>query len=432
MIKFWILILLSYTLVSANDFNNDGYADILFKKDTNETVITLIDDSGKVGQMYVMGDHNYTVEGIGDFDGNDYPDILYKKKNKGFWLRTFGPNGMETDKFVMQEGNKTIEAVADINGDGNSDIVIKNNIDQVVAYLMNGPEQIGRLFIKGNIRPWDVVGMADINGDGNSDIIFKNSKGSLVVWLMDGTHGHNGSVFFMGDRAWSVVGTGDFDGDGSDDIVFKQDNGAINIWTMNGAGKKGQIFVMGDRGYQVGTIADFNADGYDDILFKQNNGQHRIFYFDYTGKIGTVYIGKKGWTALPAKNTSPDDGDDGGGSNNLAPVWTQNEYQAENEYGGIIGNDIDDPQQILVLGGKASDPDGDTLTYAFVEIVSIPVEYDRPYWNNANFYIQDGKVYVSNLYSADLHYSGDIIIKISVSDGKEVAYANVRIEFQNI
>jgi hypothetical protein len=114
---------------------------------------------------------------------------------------------------------------------------------------------------------------------------------------------------------------------------------------------------------------------------------------------------------------------------NQAPTWTQAEYS---------GNGIDDGDnleyEVLDLNRKVSDPEGDSLTFSTtIEVVSVPNELDRSRWESANFYIKnDNILYVDNLQSTDPRISGDVVLKISVSDGTTSSTTNVRFVFTNI
>jgi hypothetical protein len=114
---------------------------------------------------------------------------------------------------------------------------------------------------------------------------------------------------------------------------------------------------------------------------------------------------------------------------NQAPTWTQTEYSGNAIY------DADNLEyEVLDLNGKVSDPEGDSLTFSTtIEVVSVPNELDRSRWESANFYIKnDNILYVDNLQSTDPRISGDVVLKISVSDGTTSSTTNVRFVFTNI
>ena len=110
---------------------------------------------------------------------------------------------------------------------------------------------------------------------------------------------------------------------------------------------------------------------------------------------------------------------------NTPPVWTQTEYD-----GNRIHDGFDNVQEILDLAGKASDANGDTITYSYEKIVSVPAELDL--WKTVNFYISNGKVYVSGLQTKNPGISGDVVIEISAYDGKIKTLTKIRVPFDNI
>ena len=57
------------------DFNGDGYADILWKKDNGKYTIKLMDSTGQIGTIWFGGGMaDWVVESINDFNGDGRAD----------------------------------------------------------------------------------------------------------------------------------------------------------------------------------------------------------------------------------------------------------------------------------------------------------------------------------------------------------------------
>ena len=177
-----------------NDFNGDGKADILWKKDNGKFTVKLMDETGETGSVFVGSETAWSVEDVNDFNADGKADILWKKDNGAYTV------------WLMDENGKT-----------------------------------GSIWI-GTKTGWSVEGTNDFNGDNKADILWKKDNGKFTVKLMDET-GETGSIFVGGETAWSVEDVNDFNADGKADILWKKDNGAYTVWTMDESGKTGSIFI---------------------------------------------------------------------------------------------------------------------------------------------------------------------------------------------
>ncbi len=86
---------------ASRDFNGDGKSDILFKQDNGAYNIWLMDESGKIGTTFVMGDRGWMAEGIGDFNGDGKSDILFKQDNGAYNIFLMDESGKIGTTFVM-------------------------------------------------------------------------------------------------------------------------------------------------------------------------------------------------------------------------------------------------------------------------------------------------------------------------------------------
>jgi kumamolisin len=222
----------------AKDFNNDGFADLIWEESaTGQRLIWLINKgvpTSAVGLPAV--DPSWHIAGVGDFLGNGQSDLV--------WERTNGQH--------------------------------------LIWILVNGVPQyaISLLTVGGG---WHVVGAGDFNGDGKADLVWENSvTGQREIWLMNNGVPTTAIQLETVDPSWHIAGVGDFLGTGQADLVWENSvTGQREIWLMhNGTSTSAINLPTVDPSWHIGGAGDFMGTGKADLIWENNvTGQRLIWVF---------------------------------------------------------------------------------------------------------------------------------------------------------
>lgn len=277
--------------VSVADFNNDGYADIVFSNNTSNAsqshmyqvlgaaggitsgllsgagvnIIALPDPNG--GSTADISETHITA--IGDFDGNGTMDFLVGQQNadsisavgSGAAFIFDGSNATNWTSFEGFTSNDylgaSISALGDINNDGFADVI---------------------------------VGAPDAGPGGQAYVVYGGDNGLVPTQItLPGLSASEGAIQNGATSASlgaSVVGIGDFDGDGFNDYAIGASganagqgkviiySGADNsqITSVTGYTNSIVLSLLGfSQDHKLGTdimsLGDINGDGKSDILF---------------------------------------------------------------------------------------------------------------------------------------------------------------------
>ena len=272
------------------DFNGDGVADILWRRENGPNRIWLMNDNGTRKSTKNPGNFGaaWDVAGVGDFNADGVADIFWRhNKNRGNRVWLMNDNG--TRKSTKNPGNFgsawDVVGVGDFNADGVDDILWRRDNQKLNRiWLMNNNGKRKQLVNPGNFgSAWDVAGVADFNADGVDDILWRHNNGRNRISFMNNDGKLDNTVNSGGlGSTWDVAGVADFNADGVDDILWRKKNGTNSIWLMNGDGTHDDIINPGSFGsaWDVAGVADFNADGLTDILWRHDNGANRIWLMD--------------------------------------------------------------------------------------------------------------------------------------------------------
>jgi hypothetical protein len=288
-----------WSVSSAGDFNNDGFADILvssvdagtnyviFGQVTGFTNIVLsqITTSQGFSIPAVNGVSGYAVSGVGDINGDHYDDIIVSAPFSGsgtcyiIFGRAINPVTVILGALTSIQGfyisgsysgerlGISVSGAGDINTDGYNDIVIGAegaNSNAGIAYVIFGNKTLNNINVadlfpnrgftisgaaNGARLGCDVAGMKDVNGDGFADVIIGAS------------------------------------GVGASYVIFGKETGFANIDVSNLAPSQGFSIhdVNGNDAFggAVGSAGDFNGDGYSDYIIGAPHSHSRA---------GTVYV----------------------------------------------------------------------------------------------------------------------------------------------
>jgi FG-GAP-like repeat/RTX calcium-binding nonapeptide repeat (4 copies) len=289
------------------DFNEDGFSDIQWQRDSGQAAVWLLDGrslaSGaavtRAGPALPVGPDvgpSWHLKGDGDFNADGRDDFLWQDDNglAAIWLMngtsvlTNGPAGPFNPGPSWQ-----IKATSDFNNDGRSDILWQGADGTPAIWLMVGLNA-GALGAVGPFNPgpsWQIKGTGDFDGDGKSDILWQGADGTAAIWFMNGMNFIRGGAAgsFNPGPSWQIKGTGDFDGNGKSDILWQGADGTAAIWLMDGLNTKalGAVgpFNPGPSWHVQGS-GDYNGDGRSDILWQADNGTPAIWFMNGMNFIG--------------------------------------------------------------------------------------------------------------------------------------------------
>ena len=170
------------------DFNHDGTADILLRRDAGGVrqleVLDMKNGAVQSGHVVANLSQDWQVDGVRDFTGDGSADILLHRDVGGArFLRTL----------EMQNGN--VSAVHDF----------------------------------GPIGPdWQIDAAGDFNHDGTTDILIHRDVGptrQMTILEMHGGAATASHALGAIGSEWVIDSAGDFNNDGTDDIALHRDTG---------------------------------------------------------------------------------------------------------------------------------------------------------------------------------------------------------------
>jgi hypothetical protein len=180
-----------------------------------------------------------------------------------------------------------IVGTGDFNNDGKADILWQHDTTGTnIVWFMNGTTFSSYQYVlnAGDLN-WKIAGTGDFNNDGKVDILWRHAtSGANAVWFMNGATYSSYAYLPAADLNWKVVGTGDFNLDGKVDILWQHaTTGANAVWYMNGATYMSYEFLLnaGDLNWKIVGTGDFNNDGKVDILWRHaSTGANIVWYMN--------------------------------------------------------------------------------------------------------------------------------------------------------
>lgn len=234
--------------VRLSDFNNDGFADILWQRKDGSLAVWYM--SGTTNLSKALLNHlqlpsGWNVVGQADFNRDGSSDLLLEHKGSSqlaIWLLS-GTNLVESISLANQPtipAGARVAGLNDFNGDGFTDILWEHADGRLKLWFLEGATFSSAALLndrKPLSKGWRVAVLADLNGDGSKDILFQHTSGNLAVWYMSGTSLLSVAALDYGKIQPGAVltGTADFNNDGHADLVWQKNDGPSYIWIMNGA-----------------------------------------------------------------------------------------------------------------------------------------------------------------------------------------------------
>ena len=200
----WVFVQPHFNKPGTHDFNGDGMSDIAWRDTTADTtsgLLTIWEMNGTqvlnpaTTPVSSVPYPQWTIIGLGDFNGDGYADILWRDNSNtlAIWemmgTQILNPNATG----VGQVAGWSVIGVGDFNGgdfngDGMSDMLWTDGSGTYAIWEMNGttilnPSATGVAVVAG----WSVLRVGDFNGDGMSDMLWTDGNGSYAIWEMNGT-----------------------------------------------------------------------------------------------------------------------------------------------------------------------------------------------------------------------------------------------------
>lgn len=402
---------LGYSVSSAGDVNNDGFADVIagaigltsntgganiyYGGSSMNNVADVVLPGQSAGELF-----GYSVAHAGDVNGDGYSDVVigayawagYAGRAYAF----FGSGVMDnTVDLIFASGDPgsafgvSVASAGDVNSDGFRDIIISELL---------GPGSYGKAFIylggqsMDNVAdvqmtgatPADYFGSSvssagDMNGDGFDDVIvgafYFNSQAGAAYIFYGGTNMNSAADVTLNGVATtdlfggSVSGAGDVNGDGFKDVIVgsrQNDGGGSNsgcaylFWGGPVVNNVPDAIFNGSTandlfGFSVASAGDVNRDGYTDLIIGTP-------YNDQAGSdAGKAWL----YTNTRNYNISPIASFSGPGGNDYFALKSSSAGDLNGDgYDDVMATSINYEQVYIFLGGRFIDNSVDLILYA--------------------------------------------------------------------
>lgn len=238
----------------APDWNNDGYTDLVFANDTQAMAAWFMNGTNFIKAAFLREARapqpGWRVVSENDFNGDGWPDVLLQHDDNrvAVWLMK-GTNFLEAK--ILKGGAKPAGwrafGTADFNNDDSADVVFQHSDGRLLVWYLHGTN-----FYKGQIMrdgtaaapAWKARGTADFNGDGQPDILLQHDNRRLAVSYFIGVTFVSTSLIQQGNplaTGWRVAGMADFNNDAQVDFLFQHFDGRIKATLRQGTNFAGSI-----------------------------------------------------------------------------------------------------------------------------------------------------------------------------------------------
>jgi subtilase family serine protease len=274
---------------------------IAFSGRWGDIYTVIVNDDGTFGSPVLADQLSLCLLGgfgFDDFNNDGYPDIvtgdmlgdIYYHENAADGSDTFLPKLMIGNINPLNTSNNVLQSVtsADYNNDGKRDFTLNSTQSDLYVFYGNGDGSFLKETVSYNPDRY-VTGKAsvDLNNDGYVDVVAGDNRGVISILFNNKGQGFDEPTEFESIYNGNVYGldTGDLDGDGYVDILFSMING--DTYIMNGIAQdlfepaeQVSSFVAGNRpSYE---IYDVNGDGINDVMAAQYYPSE-VYCFDGNG-----------------------------------------------------------------------------------------------------------------------------------------------------
>lgn len=175
-------------VVSAGDWNGDGYQDVIGRSSSGRLLLFRGTRSGQLASgLDARQGENFTgLTSVGDFNGDRYPDLVAIAENGYLYLlygdgklgfkghRRLGPGWGSRD---------WLRSPGDMDGDGRPDIITKRG--DALDLHSGTKTSFARATVLGS-RGWNsmstITSVGDVDGDRKADLIVRNRSSQLLLY----------------------------------------------------------------------------------------------------------------------------------------------------------------------------------------------------------------------------------------------------------
>lgn len=234
----------NWSVVGQSDFNGDSTTDVLWYDNSSGNISIWFMNGAQLGSVAsasAVGNAptNWTVLGADDFNNDGIADILWgdNSGNLAIWLMSGTQPGSVAS--VIPLGNVpttwSVVRTADFNHDGTADILWQDSSGNVAIWFMQAGQPSSEVFVGNVPTSWAIAGVGYFNG-AFTCILWRDTSGNVAIWAMSGAQVVASTFLGNVPTTWSIVDIGDFAGSGTSDIVWRDTSGNIAIWEMSGGG----------------------------------------------------------------------------------------------------------------------------------------------------------------------------------------------------
>jgi FG-GAP-like repeat len=219
-----------------------------------------------------------------DFNNDGFADLIWEQSVTGQRVIWFMKKGVLVSAASLGTVDPSwhIAAEGDFLGNGQSDLVWENTNGQHLIWILAGgvPQYTISLPTVGG--GWHVVGAGDFNGDGKADLVWENTTtGNRTIWMLQNGVFESSLALPTIDPSWHIAGVGDFLGNGQSDLVWENTvSGSRDIWILNhGVLDHGISLGTVPIIYHIAGVGDFNGDGKADLIWENTATGSRAIWF---------------------------------------------------------------------------------------------------------------------------------------------------------
>lgn len=220
----------------ANDFNRDGFADLLLQHTSGTIACWSLQGTtvAEVTHPYKLP-AGWSLVGAADFNADQQTDLVLQH-SLGFvaiWMLE-GTTIKESVMTAKADTGWKVMGTGDFDGDGQPDLVLQHSGGTIGFWLMDGA--VRRTHVPSSTVPsnWRIGAIADFNADGRPDLVLQDNTGLVEFWLMNGMVSQQRLRPFTTSAGWEIRGSGQFGGGASVDLVLQHTNGTVGYWIMDG------------------------------------------------------------------------------------------------------------------------------------------------------------------------------------------------------